>query len=277
MQQKHAYIMQHKNIIKLTQLICIFLLFILVLSGCSDDSNADKLTVENATVNEYVEGDEIPTKNITKKLWEKEYSQLETKDVTIDANWKQYICVDSLFVPAKKFTDISELTNQFINNDDFGSITKYYSAVGVESTLTSIGSADAEYAQSHLYLNTVATDNNAYITSITMRSIVNQNEGGLDNLSKQKSSEGKLSLGNTYSDVIEIIGNGTQLTSVTQDTLIITNYRYTDENVSLELQFTKTAEMADDDAVLTQIKWTPQLLKKALKQFLYQEQPTVEN
>ena len=269
--------MQYKNIKKTIQLIAILFLLIFIFSGCSRPNGADKLTPENAMVNEYVEGDSVPLKKIDKKLWEKEYSQLETKDVCIDANWKQYLYIDTLCVPAKKFTDISELTNQFINNDDIGSVSKYYDAVGVENVLNSIGTADAAYAQSHLQLHNILTnDKNAYITCVTMRSIVNCHEGGLDNLTKQKSSNGKLSLGNTHADVVKVIGDGILLTSVEHDGSTITNYRYTSDDVTLELQFLKTADMSDEQAVLTQIQWTPKLLKKTMQQFLYKEQPIVE-
>ena len=262
--------MQYKNIKILISLFVVLFLIISMLSGCSSTSSSGELTSENVTVNEYVEGDEIPIKKIDKKLWEKEYSQLKTQDVTIDKDWNKYICINSLFISAKKFTDISELTNQFINDDDTGRISKYYNAVGVENILTSIGTADAEYAQSHLQLNNILTNNhNAYITGVTMRSIVNQNEGGLDNLLKQKSAGGKISLGNTRDEVVKVIGDGERLTSVEQDDITIINYRYADDNVTMELQFIKTAKMEESEAVLTQIKWTPQLIKKAMKQFLY--------
>lgn len=272
MQQKHTSIMLIKNQKKICFVISILLLFTMLMTGCTSTPNSDKLTSENVNVDEYVEGDAIPKKDITTMLWKKEYKQLETHDVVIDKNWDEYICVHSLFIPAKKFTDISEFNNVFINDDDYGQIEKYYNAVGVQNILKSIGTADAEYAQSHLQLHNILTDDgNAYVTSIIMQSIVNQHENGLGNLVKQKSSDEKISLGNTYLEVNSILGEGTKLTSVQQDLLTITDYRYVGENVTIELQFVKTEDMNDNDAVLTKIQWTPELIKKAMKQFLYQK------
>ena len=96
--------------------------------------------------------------------------------------------------------------------------------------------------------------------------MVNISSGGLDNLIKKKSPNGKISLGNTYEEAKNILKNETKLVEDVQGDSITTFYLYESEHAELELRFTRLNSEDENKAILTGIKWTPTLISNKLNE-----------
>lgn len=263
-----------RKIIILTSIIVVFALFCTALTGCSKEQNNPGLSKDNVTNQpEYKDGDKIPEKKIDKYIWDKEFKTITTSSVTIDEKWDEYIVIDGDYISSKQMVDISELQNYFRYGDEDSAFLKAcYEQYDREILIRSVGSNDVEFAQSVLVLTSGLVKQNAYITNVNLQTTINQYEGGLDNLIAKKMTENVFTIGNTYEKVNSVLTNGTKAAEDVQDILTSTTYIYQGKNVKLELQFTKTSDMADKDAVLTGISWTPITIRNAIKDTMYREE-----
>lgn len=272
---KHAPMKKNRAKIIIVSLSALVLVTAVIVSCLLINRNVEKEDKDELTLqsvdNMSFEIGEVPEKDISKYIWDKQFVQLSTADVVIDENWDKYIKIKDDYIMSNSFVDLSEMHNYFVRSEDKEEgnsilVNRAYSEVGGEQKSASVVTKDAEFAQSKLVVSTKYNKKNAYIKNIDFQAVVNISSGGLDNLIKKKSPNGKISLGNTYEEAKNILKNETKLVEDVQGDSITTFYLYESEHAELELRFTRLNSEDENKAILTGIKWTPTLISNKLNE-----------
>lgn len=206
-----------------------------------------------------------------KYLWEKELKTVEFDTIKLNNNWSENIVVGTTTISATTLTEIANVDNYFYNDRGLcGDLEASYLTpkIGVSASSPFAAMDEDACFYGQVILMSTTYNQNSIVENVQFVGIPNVFvNNGMSHITENAAyqSDDAFGIGNTYEYVSKIIGDcNSKFDTVMEDGVATTTYVYISQNVEMTLVFTRMADDAENDGVLTTITWTPTAIKEAL-------------